>query len=134
MLDEPISSLDRTLRERLLFEIKDILRQIRQTALYVTHDQEEAFSLADRVVILNMGKIAQIGTPEEIYNKPASTFVAQFLGLKNIFSGEIHKNLIKTPFGTFPILGSTKRKKATFLLRPDKMRISGSSKGKDQKS
>jgi len=125
MLDEPISSLDRTLRERLLHEIKDILVRIRQTALYVTHDQEEALSLADRVVVFNMGKIARIGTPEEIYTQPASRFVAQFLGFQNIFYGEIQENSIKTPFGTFPIPRSNEKTMATFLLRPDKMRLSG---------
>jgi ABC-type Fe3+/spermidine/putrescine transport system ATPase subunit len=132
MLDEPISSLDRTLRERLLFEIKDILVQIHQTALYVTHDQEEALSLADRVVVLEKGEIAQIGTPEEIYTHPTSPFVAQFLGFQNIFSGEIYQNTIKTPFGAFPIQRTIDRKKITFLLRPDKMRVSDSQKGKGQ--
>ena len=128
MLDEPISSLDRTLRERLLYEIKDILVRMHQTALYVTHDQEEALSLADRIVVLNMGEIAQIGTPEEIYSQPKSKFVAQFLGFQNIFSGEIQENLIKTPFGTFPIPRPTAKTMTAFLIRPDKMRLSDSPK------
>ena len=67
MLDEPLSSLDRALRERLMNELRDILTRVGQTAIYVTHDQQEAFALADRVVILNAGRVAQIGTPQQVY-------------------------------------------------------------------
>ena len=87
MLDEPLSSLDRTLRERLMNELRDILTRVGQTAIYVTHDQQEAFALADRVVILNAGRVAQIGTPQEVYRAPADAFVARFLGLTNLIRG-----------------------------------------------
>jgi ABC-type Fe3+/spermidine/putrescine transport system ATPase subunit len=85
MLDEPLGALDRVLRERLLADLADWLTRLRQTAVYVTHDQEEAFALADRVVVLQAGKVAQIGTPADIYHRPASAFVARFLGMTNVF-------------------------------------------------
>jgi ABC-type Fe3+/spermidine/putrescine transport system ATPase subunit len=102
MLDEPISSLDRSLRERLLIDLGIILRSMNQTAIYVTHDQEEAFSIADRVVVLNNGQVVQIGKPEEIYLNPKSEFVAKFLGFKNIISTSISGGSIHTPIGDFP--------------------------------
>jgi thiamine transport system ATP-binding protein len=131
MLDEPISSLDRTLRERLLFELRGILQRIKQTAIYVTHDQEEAFALANRVVVMDKGQIAQIGTPEEIYTQPASEFVARFLGFKNILKGNIQDSNVRLPIGDFPILqlpphpttGGPGERQVTILLRPDKMVI-----------
>ena len=84
MLDEPLGSLDRNLREQLLNELRHILTQLEQTVIYVTHDQEEAFTIADRVAIINAGKLIQIDCPQDIYNRPSSTFVARFLGLTNI--------------------------------------------------
>lgn len=89
MLDEPLGALDRTLRERLLVELGSILRQVGQTAIYVTHDQEEAFALADRVLIMCAGRIVQAGTPEEVYRRPVDEFVARFLGLTNLLPGRI---------------------------------------------
>lgn len=90
MLDEPLGALDRSLRERLMLELRQILRSMRQTAIYVTHDQEEAFSLADRVVVLEEGKVAQSGSPQGIYHHPACVFVAHFLGLDNILDGVLY--------------------------------------------
>ncbi len=136
MLDEPLGSLDRTLRERLLIELRDILRQMKQTALYVTHDQEEAFALADRVVVMNAGQVAQIGTPQEIYRQPASVFVARFLGLNNLLEGEVRETpqgwVVVTPIGELPVpafpsppapLPQREGGNVTVLLRPDGMRI-----------
>lgn len=87
MLDEPLGALDRSIRERLIGELRDILKKSSQTALYVTHDQEEAFRIADRIVILGEGKTAQIGTPREIYHKPISPYIARFLGMNNLLEG-----------------------------------------------
>ena len=84
MLDEPLGSLDRTLRERLTGEIREIIRAAGVTAVYVTHDQVEAWAVADRLVLLRAGAVAQIGTPQQLYGQPASAFVAQFLGLTNL--------------------------------------------------
>jgi ABC-type Fe3+/spermidine/putrescine transport system ATPase subunit len=133
MLDEPLGALDRTLRERLLLELPTILHRMDQTVIYVTHDQEEAFALANRVVVLNAGQVAQIGTPQEIYRQPASVFIARFLGLDNIFPGEIRVHgsnpFVETKLGTWPIDVSKVCKiksgdKVTVLLRPDAIELS----------
>jgi len=84
MFDEPLGSLDRSLRERLVLELSDILSSLGITALYVTHDQEEAFALADRVMLMNDGHIEQLGTPEEIWSRPRTEFAARFLGFNNM--------------------------------------------------
>jgi ABC-type Fe3+/spermidine/putrescine transport system ATPase subunit len=122
MLDEPLGSLDRILRERLVGEIQTILKQMQQTAIYVTHDQEEAFTIADRIILLNSGKIEQIGTPRDIFTNPASLFVASFLNMANFIEGEAHKqdggNLIKTTLGNFST-GSPKIGRVMIMIRPD---------------
>ena len=89
MFDEPLGALDRTLRESLLNELRSILYQTKIPAIYVTHDQEEAFTIADRVLILHDGKIIRQGTPAEVWANPEFAFVAKFLGLGNIFEGII---------------------------------------------
>jgi ABC-type Fe3+/spermidine/putrescine transport system ATPase subunit len=122
MLDEPLGSLDRNLRERLVIELKDILQQSQQTAIYVTHDQMEAFVLANRIVVLNEGRIEQFDTPENIYLFPSSVFVAKFLGLENILPGTIIKDgkhyLAITPLGRIPIHQKTTGEKF-ILIRSD---------------
>lgn len=120
MLDEPLGALDRSLRERLVLELRTILRHLGQTALYVTHDQEEAFSIADSVVVLNQGRVEQVGSPFEIYQKPRSVFVARFLGMTNLISGNATgEALAETSLG--PIrLPAPAAGKITILLRPDK--------------
>ena len=87
MLDEPLAALDRALRERLQDELRSILRTVGVTALYVTHDQEEAFALADQVALLNAGRLEQVGPPEMVYRRPASVWAARFFGLTNIVAG-----------------------------------------------
>ncbi len=89
LLDEPMSALDAELRERLRVELKDIQQTLGVTTLYVTHDQEEALAISDRVAVMRDGGIEQIGTPREIYHQPATRFVAEFIGDNNIFTGEI---------------------------------------------
>ena len=85
LLDEPLSALDARVRLHLRHEIKELQRKLGVTTIMVTHDQEEALSMADRIVVMNHGVIEQVGTPEEIYSKPASPFVAQFVGTMNFF-------------------------------------------------
>jgi ABC-type Fe3+/spermidine/putrescine transport system ATPase subunit len=87
MLDEPLAALDRALRERLQDELRAVLRQVGVMAIYVTHDQEEAFALADQVAMLNAGRLEQAGPPEAIYRRPASLWAARFLGLRNVVPG-----------------------------------------------
>jgi len=89
MLDEPLSGLDRPLREQLLVDLPRILRRLRQTALFVTHDLEEALAVSDRVAVMRAGRIVQVGTPRAVYERPASVFVARFLGRANILSGTV---------------------------------------------
>jgi spermidine/putrescine transport system ATP-binding protein len=89
MLDEPLGALDRTLREQLLQELRHILRQTGIPAIYVTHDQEEAFAIADRLVLLHDGQVEQDGTPAEIHFHPASPWVARFFGLGTLVEGEV---------------------------------------------
>ena len=129
MLDEPLGSVDRTMRERLLIELRKILRQLKQTAIYVTHDQEEAFAIADRVVLMREGQIEQIGIPEEIYRQPTTLFAARFLGLNNLIPGiaivDGANNAIETKIGRFP----TNKRFAgpvTMLIRPDSASLDGS--------
>ena len=87
LLDEPLSNLDAKVRQRLRVEIRRLQRRIGITTVYVTHDQEEALSMSDMVVVMNRGKVMQVGTPEEIYHKPATAFVAEFLGVTNVLRG-----------------------------------------------
>lgn len=89
MFDEPLGALDRTLREDLLAELRSILQQTNIPAIYVTHDQEEAFAIAGRLLILHGGEIVREGTPADVWANPESAFVARFLGLGNVFAGEI---------------------------------------------
>jgi ABC-type Fe3+/spermidine/putrescine transport system ATPase subunit len=89
MFDEPLGALDRTLREDLLNELRSILHHTTIPAIYVTHDQEEAFTIADRVLILHDGKIVREGRPAEVWANPESVFVARFLGLGNVMDGEV---------------------------------------------
>jgi ABC-type Fe3+/spermidine/putrescine transport system ATPase subunit len=122
MLDEPLGSLDRNLRERLVLDLRQILKTTRQTAIYVTHDQNEVFSLADRIVVMNAGHVEQIGRPQMIYLQPATIFVARFLGLSNLMPGVIQRNAgkpsVRTPIGIFPV-NRDLHGEVTVLLRPD---------------
>ncbi len=124
MLDEPLGALDRTIRERLVGDLRQILKEARQTALYVTHDQEEAFRVSDRVVILGDGKAAQMGTPQEIYYHPASPYIAKFLGMDNFFQAEILQtqqgSVIKTSLGEWQT-NKDWQGKGLVLLRPDRI-------------
>ena len=89
LLDEPLSALDPEMREELQRELARLHRQLGTTTLHVTHDFEEAVALGDRIAVVNKGRIVQVGSPEEIFRKPGSDFVARFVGVKNIFKGEV---------------------------------------------
>jgi len=89
LLDEPLSNLDAKLREEMRFEIRDLVNRLNITAVYVTHDQEEALALSDRVAIMNAGRLVQVGTPEDIYEYPESRFVADFIGLSDFIEGTV---------------------------------------------
>ncbi|OHV73700.1 ABC transporter ATP-binding protein [Mesorhizobium sp. LCM 4576] len=92
LLDEPLSALDANMREEMRVEIKKIQKETGITAIFVTHDQEEALSMSDRIVVMNSGSAEQIGTPEEVYERPATAFVADFLGKANMLSGTVSRS------------------------------------------
>jgi ABC-type Fe3+/spermidine/putrescine transport system ATPase subunit len=127
MFDEPLAALDRGLREELLDELRRILARTRIPALYVTHDQEEAFKIADRILLLHHGRIVQAGSPADVWTRPASAWVAGFLGLGNILSGEIidKKPRIRTSYGLFSLRCSHKHgvgDAVHVLARPTRVR------------
>lgn len=103
LLDEPFSNLDAELRGQMRKEIKNIIKKSGTTAIFVSHDQKDALGISDRIVIINKGRIEQIGTPIEVYRSPKSTFVAQFLGIKNFVLGNLVTNSVETKIGIFPI-------------------------------
>ena len=87
LLDEPLSNLDAKLRDRARVWLAELRTKLRMTTIYVTHDQVEALALSDRIVVMNKGRVVQVGSPEEIYEKPADTFVADFIGTTNFIRG-----------------------------------------------
>ncbi|MBX6366747.1 MAG: ABC transporter ATP-binding protein [Rhodospirillales bacterium] len=93
LLDEPFGALDRQLREQMQLEVKRLQRRLGLTALFVTHDQEEALVLSDRIAVMNRGRIEQLGTPQEIYARPSTRFVAQFIGESNLFRARVRDNV-----------------------------------------
>lgn len=103
MLDEPLGQLDRALREHLVVELRRLFVRLGTTVLAVTHDQREAFALADRVVVMADGRIAQVGTPREVWEQPASEFVARFLGFTNVAPAVVTDGLAVTPWGSVPV-------------------------------
>ena len=96
LLDEPLSNLDAKLREELRFEIKSLVRRMGITSVYVTHDQAEAMVISDRIAVMDSGNVVQIGNAQEIYQKPANRFVADFIGTMNFMSGEVVEGLPNT--------------------------------------
>jgi len=132
MLDEPLGALDRALRERLMDELPDILRRAGATTITVTHDQEEAFAIADRVVLMHSGRVVQIGTPEGVYRRPASAWAAHFLGLTNLLDAWIlGPGQVETAIGTLKVEGSESDiwglgSEVKLLIRPDAARLNES--------
>lgn len=122
MFDEPLGALDRTLKEDLLDELRRILHQTNVPAIYVTHDQEEAFAISDRILILHEGRIICEGSPEKIVSRPCSAWTAKFLGLGNLIEGIVMDDQkIKTDLGTFTVSCSQKNRKGEnvhLLVRP----------------
>src|SRR5688572_27415569 len=104
LFDEPLSNLDAKLREKVRLEIRELQRRLAVTTLYVTHDQVEALAISDRIVLMNKGRIEQVGEPDVIYRSPRTSFVADFLGAANIVDGRaIGERVIETPVGRFTL-------------------------------
>ncbi|RPF45211.1 thiamine transport system ATP-binding protein [Streptomyces sp. Ag109_G2-6] len=118
MLDEPLGQLDRGLRERLVVELQGLFSRLGTTVLAVTHDQGEAFALADRVVVMRDGRIAQAGTPLEVWQRPASEFVARFLGFENVVPATVTGGAAATPWGKVPVPEGSPEGEQRLLVRP----------------
>ncbi|GAA4656315.1 ABC transporter ATP-binding protein [Streptomyces chumphonensis] len=128
MLDEPLGQLDRGLRERLVVELRELFERLGTTVLAVTHDQGEAFALAHRVAVMRDGRIAQSGTPSEVWQRPASAFVARFLGFDNLVPGTVRAGtpaVVRTAWGELPVPDGTPAGPCTLLVRPTGVRLDG---------
>ena len=125
LMDESLSALDRKLRDSMRIEIKRLHRQTGATIIFVTHDQEEALALADRICLMNEGRIEQLGTPEDIYERPRNAFVADFIGVSNVMHGQIVSGeSIRTADGVLPLpAGSAARtgEEGALVIRPEKI-------------
>ncbi len=130
LLDEPLSNLDAKLRVRVRTEIKEIQQTLGKTTILVTHDQEEALSISDRIAVFDAGRIRQIGTPYEVYSRPSDQFTADFVGIANfvpatIRSGGAGSSILESPLGqlTPDIMGFTPGQPVTIVIRPTALRL-----------
>lgn len=131
LLDEPLSALDRRMRRDMQIELKDLQRRLGMTFLHVTHDQEEAFALSDWIIVMNRGKIEQQGVPSDIYRRPATAYVADFIGGSNLIKGKIVQNdlakaVIDTALGRFtaPALADLKAgEDGCLCIRPEQLHL-----------
>jgi thiamine transport system ATP-binding protein len=129
MLDEPLGQLDRSLRERLVVELRTLFARLGTTVLAVTHDQGEAFALADRVVVMRDGRIAQAGTPLEVWQRPASAFVARFLGFDNVVDATVTGAAAGTAWGKVPVPDGSPQGPCALLVRPAGVRFGSPESG-----
>jgi thiamine transport system ATP-binding protein len=129
MLDEPLGALDRSWRDRLLREIGALLERTQLPALYVTHDHEEAFALADRIAVMRAGRIVQSGAPGEVWRRPADEWTAQFLGFGPVVDAECADGGVTAPWGFTPVVpavearGTVRPGAVRVVLRPDAVRL-----------
>ena len=135
LLDEPLGALDLKLRQVMQIELKRIQREVGITFIYVTHDQEEALTMSDRIAVMNEGRVEQIGSPQEIYHSPASVFVANFIGIANLLPGKVTRveadrvrvwlagdGEVSLPAGPDPV---TTGAAVTVMVRPERLRLTG---------
>ena len=133
LLDEPLGALDLKLRKEMQIELKRIQQALEITFIYVTHDQEEALTMSDRVVVMRDGNILQIGTPQDIYNEPCNAFVADFIGESNIIDGIMHKDfLVEFANDYFDCVdkGFQSRERVQVVVRPEDFKIVPADQGK----
>lgn len=126
LLDEPFSSLDQAMRTQLRAEVREILREARQSAIFVTHDQGEALTVADKVAVMTRGQVLQVAAPELIYAEPATAYVATFVGVANLVPGEVAGASAATRFGAVPLIGRSSPEPTghgLVLLRPEHFSI-----------
>jgi spermidine/putrescine ABC transporter ATP-binding subunit len=138
LFDEPLSNLDFKLRIQMRYELRDLQRRLGTTAVYVTHDQTEALALSDRIAVLSQGRIEQIGPPAEIYERPASAFVADFIGSSNLVKarvrgpGDAADSVVETEHGlvlTIPRVADGAGTLVTLLLRPERFQMTTAGDG-----
>jgi putative spermidine/putrescine transport system ATP-binding protein len=115
LLDEPLGALDLKLREEMQVELKGLQRDVGITFVFVTHDQEEALTMSDRIAVFSAGRIEQVGSPADLYERPGSEFVATFVGTSNLLTGAVAQR----------ILGQS----GTFAVRPEKIKMTGATSG-----
>ncbi len=127
LLDEPLGALDLKLRKGLQIELKQIQREVGITFVYVTHDQEEALTMSDRIAVMNRGRVEQVGTPEDVYERPATTFVAGFIGVSNLMpatvAGPDEVRLDQGPIVKARTDGLAPDERCYAVVRPEKLRI-----------
>jgi len=129
LFDEPLSNLDAKLRDQVRTEIRSLQRALGFTAVYVTHDQAEALAMSDRVFLLNGGRIEQSGKPRDIYFRPRTRFVADFIGAANLHKGTVSRGMMETPFGAVPVDAPDARE-VTLCWRPEAATLGGPLKGR----
>jgi iron(III) transport system ATP-binding protein len=129
LLDEPFSNLDATLRSRVRADVRDILQRAGATAIFVTHDQEEALSLSDRVAVLDAGRVLQAGPPEEVYARPAALVVARLLGEANVLPGAASGGEATCELGRLPIDAAGLHGEVELLLRPEAICVAPAASG-----
>jgi spermidine/putrescine transport system ATP-binding protein len=123
LLDEPLSALDANLRRQMQVELKSLQREVGIAFVFVTHDQEEAMVMSDRIALLRSGKLEQVATPREIYSRPATAYVAQFIGHTNLLRGEVRAGIVRCGALAWPT--SLPDGAALFSLRPEHVRLAG---------
>lgn len=119
LLDEPMTGLDAKLKRRLRTDLGDLLDELGVTALYVTHDQDEAMAMCDRIAVMNEGHLEQSGTPEEVYRQPANAFVADFVGTSNLVSASVREDTVDLGFHTLPSPANVPSGDHTAVIRPE---------------
>ena len=124
LLDEPLSNLDAKIRERLRGEIKRIQRELGITTIYVTHDQEEAMAISDRIAVMSIGKIEQVGEPDQFFSSPATPYVAEFFGVNNVFKARFEGDKALVGDVTITLKAPPKAREGFVVIRPDDIVIS----------
>ena len=123
LCDEPLGALDKKLRQAMQFELKELHRRLGLTLVYVTHDQEEALTMSDRIAVMRSGLIAQLGEPREIYDRPTSRFVADFIGDTNILEGRVEGNMLRLAGWASPLPSPLPAGPAAVALRPERVHL-----------
>lgn len=127
LLDEPMSALDAKLRAEVQLELRALQRRLGKTFILVTHDQDEAMTVSDRIIVMRDGRIEQIGPPAEVYERPVSRFVAEFLGSANLIPATVESGRVQTPFGALEVRSPPPWSEGTLAIRPERILISAES-------